>query len=161
MSSRLTAALGVLLVVALIALGVTWRAERHQVALHDAGVQAERAARTVATALTTYDYRHLGAQRATVRSLGTSRFQRYFGSVSGQSAKAVVSLRATATGKVLDAAPDVADTSHVAVLLFVDQTVTGKGIRGTRTEEPRMRLSMVEVGGRWLVDAVELENVSG
>jgi hypothetical protein len=62
---------------------------------------------------------------------------------------------------VLDAAPDVVDTSHVAVLLFVDQTVTGKGIKGTRTEEPRMRLSMVAVGGRWLVDAVELENVSG
>jgi hypothetical protein len=59
---------------------------------------------------------------------------------------------------VVAAAPDVRDVSHVTVLMFVDQRVTSRNVTGSRTEEIRMSMQMVRRAGRWLADAVELQN---
>jgi hypothetical protein len=70
----------------------------------------------------------------------------------------VVALQVVASGSVVDSAPKVRDTRHVEVLLFVDQRVRSTNSAGTRTEEPRLSMQMVREGGRWLVDAVDMEN---
>jgi hypothetical protein len=46
----------------------------------------------------------------------------------------------------------------VTVLMFVDQRVTSRNVTGSRTEEIRMSMQMVRRAGRWLADAVELQN---
>ncbi len=153
--------LTVVLIAALVALALAWRAERHQSALRSAGTSATAAARTVAVDLTTYDYRTVKADHARVAALGTPRFRSYFASVGAKSAAVVRSLHVTARGRVIAAAPLVRDTSHVRVLLFVDQVVSARDTKGSHTEEPRISMQMVHDGGRWLVDTVQLEDSSG
>lgn len=150
--------LALALIVALAGLTVAWRAERHETSLRQAGEAASRAARAVAVELTTYDYRTVEDDHARVTAAGTARFRRYFASVGAKSAAVVRQLQVTARGTVVAAAPQVGDSNHVRVLLFVDQVVRAKGTRGSQTEEPRISIQMVREGDRWLVDTVDLEN---
>ena len=48
------------------------------------------------------------------------------------------------------------DSKRVKVLLFVDQTITNGTDNKSRTERNRVVMSMVNRGGEWLVDDVEL-----
>lgn len=146
------------LIAALSGLALVWRAERHETDLRQAGEAASRAARAVAVDLTTYDYRTVDDDHARVTAAGTARFRRYFASVGPKSAAVVRKLHVTARGRVVAAAPEVGDSTHVRVLLFVDQVVRAKGTRGSQTEEPRLSMQMVREGDRWLVDTVDLEN---
>jgi Mce-associated membrane protein len=154
----LVVVLTVALVAATVLLVVTWRRADHEHALRAAGRSADAAARRVAVELTTYDYRTIGDAYDWVDRDGTARFRKQFASVSADARASVVALRVVATGTVIASAPDVVDTQHVRVLLFVDQQVRSTNSTGSRTEEPRLRMDMVRVGGRWLVDAVQREN---
>jgi Mce-associated membrane protein len=151
-------ALVVALVASVVLLVLSWRRADHEHALREAGRSADAAARRIAVELTTYDYRTIAHAYDWADEDGTSRFRRQFASVSADARASVVALKVVATGEVVASAPDVEDTGHVRVLLFGDQRVRSTNSDGTRTEEPRLSMQMVRQDGRWLVDAVEMEN---
>jgi hypothetical protein len=152
------AVLALALVAALVALGLTWRHAQHEEALRRAGHDAEAAARRAAVSLTTYDHRHLEHAYDWVDRDGTARFRKQFTEVSAKARASVLALDVVASGSVVASAPKVRDTRHVEVLLFVDQRVRSTNSGGSQTEEPRLSMQMVREHGRWLVDAVEMEN---
>ena len=157
----LVVALVGLLVAALVALGLVWRALEHRRELDSAGRAAERAARAAAVAMTSYDYRTADRDFAWADTAGTARFRSQYAEVSAPVEKLVVELKARATGTVLDSAARVRDADHVTVLLFVDQALTSEeGADSRRLDQPRVVMKMVRQGGRWLVDMVDLRNLT-
>jgi Mce-associated membrane protein len=157
----LVGVLVVLLVASLVALGLVWRALDHRRDLEAAGRAAERAAGAAAVAMTSYDYRTAGRDFRWADTAGTARFRTQYAEVSAPVQELVVQLKAHAAGTVVDSAAQVRDARHVSVLLFVDQTITGTGGDASpRLDQPRVVMHMVEEGGRWLVDQVELRNLT-
>lgn len=111
--------------------------------------------------MTTYDHRTLAQDFAWVEDAGTEKFQDYFAEASAPVRKLVGELEARARGSVLDAATDYVDSSHVTVLLFVDQTITNDRAEGRADlEQLRVKAEMVRRDGAWLVDEVEVLNRS-
>lgn len=149
----------VVLVAALVALGLTWRSLQHQQALAEAGSDAEAAARRVAVEMTSYDHATLKKDFAWIEDDGTKRFKDYFAEVSAPAQKVIAQLKAKAVGKVVDSAADVEDEDNVKVVLFVDQTITSAGQKGSKVDQPRVSMFMVQRDGRWLVDRVELNSL--
>lgn len=121
---------------------------------------AEAAARTAMTQLTTYDYRTIDKDFAWVADGATRKFRSEFADASAPVRQVAVSMKATARGKVLEAATDYKDADHVVVLLFVDQTLTNPHSAQAQLEQLRLKASMVRQDGHWLVDAVEVVNRS-
>jgi Mce-associated membrane protein len=156
----LVVVLAVLLVAALVALGLVARAWKHEHDLRTAGDQAERAARSAVISMTSYDYRTLDKDFAWVDDAGTDRFRKHYAQVSAPVKKLVIQMKASAHGSVVAAAAQVKDTSHVTVLMFVDQTLTNPGQAQKGLDQPRVTMKMVKQDGHWLVDDVALNNLS-
>jgi Mce-associated membrane protein len=154
----------VLLVLALIGVGIEWHSAHQQrdradaaVSLAKAARDAEATARTVAVEMTSYDYRSLTRDFAWIDDAGTAKFQSYFKDASTPVKTLVTSLQATSRGTVVDGAADATDTSHVRVVLFVDQRITSATESKPKIDQPRISMSMVRSGGKWLVDTVNLD----
>jgi len=128
-------------------------------ALLGAGDDAEAAARDAVVRMTTYDWRTVDADFTWVDDAGTEAFKTYFAGASRDAKAVIASLRATATGTVVDSASTVIDPSHVKVLLFVDQEITARGQEGTKIDQPRVTMQMVLVDGAWLVDQVAVNDL--
>ncbi len=162
MSSRGKAgvlALVVLLVAAAVTAGLLWRQnsdlqDRQDVAA--AETSATREASRIAVSMTTYDYRTVEDDFAWIEKDGTSSFQDKFGESTKPIRQLITRTRATATGKVSDAAGNAEDADHVEVLLFVDQQLQRAGDEQPTVDSNRVVMQMVRQGGRWLVDDVEL-----
>jgi Mce-associated membrane protein len=165
------ASLLVMSLVALLVVVLLWqrdgddtKAGDRAVALAAAGKAADKAARAAVVVMTSYDYRSVAKDFAWVDDAGTTRFQKQYAEVSKPIKKLVVQLKATAKGTVVASAPVVKDTDHVTVLLFVDQAITnpGSGSAGPQRglDQPRVLMTMVRQGGRWLVDEVKLSTLS-
>lgn len=152
--------LGLLLVAALVVLALVAREWKHERDLRAAGEDAEVAARSAVVAMTTYDYRTLDEDFAWVDDAGTDDFRKHYDEVSAPVKKLVTQMKATAEGSVIASAADVKDTDHVTVLLFVDQTLNNPGNAERGLDQPRVSMSMVRQDGRWLVDDIELNNLS-
>lgn len=148
------------LVAALVALGLVLRDLRREQDLRKAGEQADKAARAAVVAMTTYDYQSLDDDFGWVDSAGTAAFRKQYAEISAPIKKLVLELKAKATGTVIASAPKVDDADHVEVLLFVDQRITDPGDAKPSLDQPRVTMSMVRSDGRWLVDDVELKNLS-
>jgi Mce-associated membrane protein len=157
---RLDVVLGVLLVGALVVLLLLWRAWDHRRDLDDAGDAAEKAARTAAVAMTSYDHRTADEDFGWVDTAGTARFRRQYAEVSAPVKELVEQVQAHAEGKVVESAVRVRDTQHATVLLFVDQTITSAGKDTRELDQPRVVMTMVRQDGRWLVDEVELGSLT-
>lgn len=163
-SRRWQVAVGVLavaLVAALVVLVLTMRSLSHERDLSDAGKQAEAAALKAVVSMTTYDYRTIPRDFAWVNDAGTAKFRKQYAEVSAPIKKLVVAQKAHAVGSVVASAADVTDADHVTVLVFVDQTLTTPGVAQPGLDQPRVTMSMVRQGGRWLVDDVKLYNLTG
>lgn len=124
-----------------------------------AGVDAEVAARDAVTRMTTYDWSTVDDDFAWVDDAGTDKFRTYFEGASRDAKAAITALKASATGTVVDSAPKVVDATHVRVLLFVDQEIRAEKQKGSKLDQPRVTMSMVLVDGRWLVDAVNVNDL--
>ena len=165
--------LATLLVMSLVALLIVvllWRSDRDGGPAEDrataqlaAGRAADKAARAAVVRMTSYDYRTVTKDFAWVEDAGTERFQQQYAEVSAPIKRLVVRLRAHAEGTVVASAPLVKDADHVTVLLFVDQAITNPGSSGQQRglDQPRVTMSMVREGGRWLVDQVKLSSLTG
>jgi len=159
------ALLALALVAALVAAGRLWRSNHHHeqaaaadAALISAGVDARKAAEEAAVKMTTYDYRTIDQDFAWVDTAGTEDFKKYFTGVSAPSIALVKQLKAAAPGTVVDSGVVVEDATHVKVVLFVDQRIIGKAEGSSAPDQSRITMDMVEPGGRWLVDRVELKS---
>lgn len=153
--------LAVLLAAAVVALTLVTLAWRHERDLRDAGSAAEKAARTAVVEMTTYDYKSLDHDFAWVDDAGTTKFREHFAKATAPLKTLVTAEKASAQGSVVASAAHVQDTSHVTVLLFVDQTLTKPGQTQRSLDQPRVEMTMVEQGGRWLVDDVSLVSLTG
>lgn len=65
-----------------------------------------------------------------------------------------------AEGTVVDAASRAESEDRVVVLLFVDQTLTDDSQEENRLDQPRVTMTMVREGDRWLVDEVAINNLT-
>jgi Mce-associated membrane protein len=161
LTRALVIALALALVAALVGLALLWRAWDHRRDLDDAGRAAEKAARAAAVAMTSYDHSTVDRDFGWVDTAGTARFREQYAEVSAPVKELVVRMKARAEGTVVESAARVRDTDHVTVLLFVDQTLTSASDEaGRELDQPRVTMQMVRQGGRWLVDEVELRNLS-
>ena len=159
------ALLAVALAGALVAVGLLWRAEHEQrqdvaanSALIDAGAEARAAAERAAVAMSTYDYRTVEEDFAWVDTAATEEFKARFSEISLPSINLVKTLESSAKGEVVDSGVVVEDATHVKVVLFVDQRITGKAEGTSEPDQSRVTMHMVEQGGVWLVDDVELKS---
>ncbi|MCZ4499526.1 MAG: hypothetical protein JWQ74_2079 [Marmoricola sp.] len=160
--------LAVALVAALVALGFALGDDDRTAAgssgeafaLAAAGSQAEKAARSAVVHMTTYSSTTLATDFAWADDAGTPKFRTYYSEVSAPIKKLVLRLGSKAVGSVVDSAPKVQDVDHVTVLLFVDQVITGPDGADRQLDQPRVTMSMVRDGDRWLVDEVKLRNLS-
>ena len=162
MSGRAKA--GILVLVALlVAVTVSavllWRQnsdlrERQDVAA--AETAATREASRIAVAMTSYDYRSTDEDFGWIEKDGTSSFREKFLESTRPIRQLIERTRATATGKVSDAAGNAEDAEHVEVLLFVDQQLQRSGDEEPTVDSNRVVMQMVLQDGRWLVDDVEL-----
>ncbi|MFL6061458.1 MAG: hypothetical protein ACJ72E_09520 [Marmoricola sp.] len=121
---------------------------------------ADKAARTAAVELTTYDWRSLDQDFSWVEDGGTPAFQQRYAEVSAPIRTFVLKIKAHLKGSVVDSAARATDADHAVVLLFVDQTITNDTNSDHTLDQPRMTMTMVRTGGRWLVDDVKINNLT-
>ncbi|MEO6606587.1 MAG: hypothetical protein ABIN55_13370 [Aeromicrobium sp.] len=117
---------------------------------------ALKAATTAAIDLTTYDHSQLDRDFAWVKDGATASFAKEYAVANEPLRTIITKLKADAVGTVVEGSATVQDSHHVKALLFVDQTITNGTDSKSRTERNRVVMLMVERGGTWLVDDVEL-----
>jgi Mce-associated membrane protein len=150
------ALLAVLLVAGLAAAAVLFYRVRQADAASAARREAVAAARSDAQTILSYDHRTLGADFVKARALLTGKFRedytRTTNTVVGPSAeqyKVVVKAEVTAASVVRSSA------HQVVVLLYVDQTTTSTRLEGPKVDLNRVRMTLVEQDGNWLVSGLD------
>ena len=149
-------ALGLLVVLLLVAGAFLLREVRENDQVETARREALAAARSHAVKLLSYDYRTLEKDFAAATAVTTGRFRSQYEETTteavGPSAaeyKVVVEADVRTLG-VADASPD-----RVVVVAFINQTTTSTRVEGPKLDQNRVRLTLVEVDGRWLVSDVD------
>src|SRR5699024_2462585 len=121
-ASTWLAILSILLLASTVLAGLGWF-RSHSAATHADQLRSSalHAAREYAVELTTYDYQSLDKQQEALNSVSTENFQESFAESKESLDPIFTQLKASAEGKVADAAVrDVSDSGAV-VLLFVNQ----------------------------------------
>ncbi|GAB4994054.1 hypothetical protein MAHJHV58_39810 [Mycobacterium avium subsp. hominissuis] len=86
----------------------------------------------------------------------TGEFKDTYTKASVQLRQLLIDNKATAHGTVVDSAIQSQSRNRVVVLLMVDQTVSNTVRPDGRVDRSRMKITMENVGGRWLASKVEL-----
>ena len=151
--SIVLAGLSVLALIAAVGLAVSRAQSEGRV---DAQRTAVRAAERVVVNWLTYDYRTYRNDMSWVTKSGTAKFRKEF---SAETRKRIVEKgQLVSRGYVVNSAATVSDANHAKVLVFTDQRLTDKDIRGEGAAPLHARsgieLTMVRVDGEWLVDAM-------
>jgi Mce-associated membrane protein len=117
--------------------------------------QAER----FALALSSYDYRHIESDLASVRAMGVGNFKYQYEQVLGgdQFRKALADNQAVATAKVVKG-PYVASLSNADARTFtvLEQSLRGKGQAQPQTRRVRVESILVRTVDGWRIDWVEI-----
>ena len=162
LSTLSIAALANILVIAILAAGLIFTIVRlsSENSTDSMRSSALAAARTYGVYLSSYDYKNLngpGSPWAEVDSHATPKFRKAFTQTSGDLAKLLTQYDATAKGKVVDAGLSSLHGSKAVVLLFIDQEVTNTVQKPNTVIQPlRVRVTLVNQGGRWLIDNLEV-----
>ncbi|MDQ3155209.1 MAG: hypothetical protein M3Q98_00545 [Actinomycetota bacterium] len=144
------------LVVALVLLAVTWSGAADRRALDDAESDALAAAKSSAVAMTTYDHSRLDQDFAWVDKGATPGFASQYRDANKPLRGIIEKLKASATGKVSEAAATADSASSVRVVMFIDQRISNETNKQARSDKSRVIMSMVKRDRIWLVDDVEL-----
>jgi len=145
----------ILTLAACVGLGIS---RAHSQARLDADRAATRAAERVVVNWLTYDYRTYRDDMTWIAKSSTPNFKKDFSgeALEGMRKRIIGPRQLVSRGRVVNSAATAKDADHVKVLLFTDQTLTDKEIRKNGTAPLHARsgveLSMVRVGGAWLVD---------
>jgi Mce-associated membrane protein len=116
---------------------------------------AGAATRAVSTVLS-YDYRHLDADFAAAHKVMTATFRKQYDATTAKGVRplatrvhAISSAQVTAAGLVDGSA------NQVVVLVFVNQTATNTHLTAPRLDQSRINVTMVRVGGQWLITKMQ------
>ena len=114
------------------------------------------AARTAGKALFSYDYRTIDKDFADAAALTTGTFRKEY----AQTTAGVVRPVAVENKAVVDATTAgeglaQAEPGRVVALVFVNQVTTSTKVTGQKLDSSRVRMTLVERDGRWLVSKVE------
>lgn len=121
-----------------------------------AGQAAQRTAVNYAQVLTSIDSNQVDQNFSAVLDGATGEFKDTYTKASVQLRQLLVDNKATAHGTVVDSAIESQSKTRVVVLLMVDQTVSNAVRPDGRVDRSRMKITMDNVGGRWLASKVEL-----
>jgi len=132
-----------------------WRVADGQRATEAGGQDALAAARRAAVALLSYDGRTVDAQLAAASDLITGPFQADFRTVASTLvAPAATQKQVSTHAQVVAAAVVTAAPGEVTTLLYLNQTTQSAASPAPTISGSRVRLTMTEVAGRWLVSAM-------
>ncbi len=135
--------------------GLGWKLwDEHTVSR--AGQAAQRTAIDYAQVLTSIDSNQVDQNFAAVLGGATGEFKDTYTKASVQLRQLLVDNKATAHGTVVDSAIESQSKTRVVVLLMVDQTVSNAVRPDGRVDRSRMKITMDNVGSRWLASKVEL-----
>lgn len=121
-----------------------------------AGQEAQRTAIDYAQVLTSIDSGQVDQNFSAVLDGATGGFKDTYTKASAQLRQLLVDNKASAHGTVVDSAIQSQSNTRVVVLLMVDQTVSNTVRPDGRVDRSRMKITMENVGGRWLASKVEL-----
>lgn len=121
-----------------------------------AGQAAQRTAIDYAQVLTSIDSNQVDQNFSAVLDGATGEFKDTYTKASAQLRQLLVDNKATAHGTVVDSAIESLSRTRVVVLLMVDQTVSNAVRPDGRVDRSRMKITMDNVGGRWMASKVEL-----
>ncbi len=125
--------------------------------LTSAQTGAVAAARTFATDVASYDYRHLHQDFGKVEKESTPSFRKSFIQSSGGLTKVLLQYHATAKATVLAAGLVSFTSSKAVVILFVNQTVSNTAQKGgATTDNSRIRVTEVRSGNTWILSKLLL-----
>lgn len=125
-------------------------------AVSQAGQAAERTAVNYAQVLTSIDSNQVDQNFSAVLDGATGEFKDTYTKASAQLRQLLIDNKAAAHGTVVASAIQSQTKNKVVVLLMVDQTVSNAVRPDGRVDRSRMKVTMENVGGRWLASKVEL-----
>ncbi len=135
--------------------GLGWKLwDEH--AVSQAGEAAQRTAIDYAQVLTSIDANQVDQNFSAVLGGATGEFKDTYTKASVQLRQLLIDNKAAAHGTVVDSAIQSRTKNKVVVLLMVDQTVSNAVRPDGRVDRSRMKITMENVGGRWLASKVEL-----
>lgn len=135
--------------------GLGWRLwDEH--AVSQAGQAAQRTAVNYAQVLMSIDSNQVDQNFSAVLDGATGEFKDTYTRASAQLRQLLIDNKAAAHGTVVDSAIQSQTRNKVVVLLMVDQTVSNAVRPDGRVDRSRMKITMENVGGRWLAGKVEL-----
>ncbi|MGV0047963.1 Mce protein [Mycobacterium colombiense] len=135
--------------------GLGWKLwDEHEVSR--AGQAAQRTAVNYAQVLTSIDSSQVDQNFSAVLDGATGEFKDTYTKASAQLRQLLIDNKAAAHGTVVDSAIQSQSKNKVVVLLMVDQTVSNAVRPDGRVDRSRMKVTMENVGGRWLASKVEL-----
>lgn len=125
--------------------------------LNAARAGATDAARGYALDLASYDYHNLKGNFTSITANATGSFAQQYKQVSTDLTALIQQMKATSKGSVLQIGVVSCTTDRAVVAAFVDQTITNTNAAAPRVDRNRMVLTLVNSGGRWLLDNVQLQ----
>ncbi|OBB98630.1 Mce protein [Mycobacterium sp. 852002-40037_SCH5390672] len=135
--------------------GLGWKLwDEH--AVSQAGQVARRTAINYAQVLTSIDSNQVDQNFSAVLGGATGEFKDTYTKASAQLRQLLIDHKAAAHGTVVDSAIQSQTKNKVVVLLMIDQTVSNAVRPDGRVDRSRMKITMENVGGRWLAGKVEL-----
>ncbi|WP_028922351.1 hypothetical protein [Pseudonocardia acaciae] len=156
LSMPVTIALAAVLALALAAAATCGLLLSNHLATERAGTQALATAKAYAVTVTSYDYENIDRNFADVLDGATGEFKDQYGGASKLLRQLITDAKAKATGTVLEAAVSSASPDQVAVLVFVDQSITNAVSPQPRVDRNRVLMTLTRHDGRWLVEKLEL-----
>jgi Mce-associated membrane protein len=155
-SNIVTIILGVIAVGLVVGLVLTMLQLSNKNALESARTTALTAAKTYAIELSSYDYKDLHKDFATVESHSTASFKKSFSQSSGALESTLVKYKASSQATILASAVVSANTSRVVALIFLSQTVNNSTQKAATTDRSQIQMTLVNSDGQWLIDTVTL-----
>jgi Mce-associated membrane protein len=144
------------IVILLVALIVTKLQLSNQDSLNADRTSAITAAENDAVDVASYSYKDLSKDFGRVKAESTPSFRATFTKSSDALSKVLTQYKATATAVVKAAGVVSVSSSKAVVILFVNQSVTNTAQKGTTTDESRVKVTLENSGGKWLLEGLTL-----
>ncbi len=114
------------------------------------------AVRTAAQVLFSYDYKTLDKNFADGARLSTGEFRAEYAKTTGQVVRQVATqYKAVVAAETVSAGISRAEPGEVTAVVFVNQSTQSTRVEGTKVDQSRVLMTVVERDGRWLVSSVD------
>jgi Mce-associated membrane protein len=128
---------------------------RQQALAEEAAQDAIAAARDAGRVLFSYDHNKLEADFEKGLALTTGDFRKEYRRTTAEVVTPVAEqYDAVVVAEVVEAAVVAASADEVTALVFLNQGTTSTRVQGQQVDQSRVRMRLVERGGRWLVEEV-------